>query len=153
MDKTSQNIYIFNDEDKNMSFREFRRRLAEKTDPNILEDNSNMETIDKLLKDYNQASKLGISDLKTWTTIELQKLNKEVDKLISSDANDNSITIGGGLSTVPTFKFNDGLGSKIENGILYFQGAVLSQFLKFKHYTVEETIIDDIPHLRLTYTR
>lgn len=151
MQKTPNKLDVFEAVDSTLSFKEWRDKMAAKTEETTIEDDSNMEKIDRLFTDFVNSLKAADGEVKAYADTLIEALKKESADLINKDENGN-IIIGQGSENGSGVIFNDGLGSSLINGILQVVAVETKDYIRLPNYVFREVDVDGIPHMRISYS-
>lgn len=151
MQKTPNQLNVFESVDSSLSFKQWRDLMAAKTQDTTTEDDSNMEKIDKLFTDFVATLKASDGEVRAYAEMLINQFKKDSSDIINKDENGN-ITIGGGLENGAGIIFNDGVGSSLINGILTVLGVEASDYLRLTNYVIKEVNVGGTPHLRVSYS-
>lgn len=151
MQKTPNQLNVFESVDSSLSFKQWRDLMAAKTQETTTEDDSNMEKIDKLFTDFVNTLKASDGEVRAYAEMLINKFKQDSSDIIDKDENGN-ITIGGGLENGAGIIFNDGVGSSLINGILTVLGVEAKDYLRLTNYVFKEVNVNGTPHLRVSYS-
>lgn len=151
MQKTPNQLNVFESVDSSLSFKQWRDLMAAKTQETTTEDDSNMEKIDKLFTDFVNTLKASDGEVRAYAEMLINQFKKDSSDIINKDENGN-ITIGGGLENGAGIIFNDGVGSSLINGILTVLGVEAKDYLRLTNYVFKEVNVNGTPHLRVSYS-
>lgn len=151
MQKTPNQLNVFESVDSSLSFKQWRDLMAAKTQETTTEDDSNMEKIDKLFTDFVNTLKASDGEVRAYAEMLINQFKQDSSDIIDKDENGN-ITIGGGLENGAGIIFNDGVGSSLINGILTVLGVEAKDYLRLTNYVFKEVNVNGTPHLRVSYS-